>query len=74
VPEHDTVRAAQDLAGLLQANRLVDLILHTPGGLVLASLQIARTIKVPPGKITVFVPYLDAPRHFKPPGSGETSI
>jgi ClpP class serine protease len=35
----------------------VDLVLHTPGGLVLASLQIARAIKSHPGKVTVFVPH-----------------
>jgi ClpP class serine protease len=35
----------------------LDLILHTPGGLVLASLQIARAISRHPGKVTVFVPH-----------------
>jgi ClpP class serine protease len=35
----------------------LDLILHTPGGLVLASLQIARALKRHPGKVTVFVPH-----------------
>ncbi len=35
----------------------IDLVLHTPGGLVLASLQIARAIKKHPGKVTVFVPH-----------------
>lgn len=35
----------------------IDLILHTPGGLVLASLQIARAIKQHQGKVTVFVPH-----------------
>lgn len=35
----------------------VDLVLHTPGGLVLASLQIARAIHQRPGKVTVFVPH-----------------
>ncbi|MEN8175509.1 MAG: ATP-dependent Clp protease proteolytic subunit [Pseudomonadota bacterium] len=35
----------------------VDLILHTPGGLVLPSLQIAFAIKQRPGKVTVFVPH-----------------
>ncbi|RMH04299.1 MAG: hypothetical protein D6704_11325, partial [Nitrospirae bacterium] len=35
----------------------IDLILHTPGGLVLASLQIARAIKQHKGKVTVFVPH-----------------
>jgi len=35
----------------------IDLVLHTPGGLVLASLQIARAIAKHPGKVTVFVPH-----------------
>ena len=35
----------------------IDLILHTPGGLVLASLQIARAMSKHPGKVTVFVPH-----------------
>ncbi len=35
----------------------LDLVLHTPGGLVLASLQIARAIHKHTGKVTVFVPH-----------------
>ncbi len=35
----------------------VDLVLHTPGGLVLAATQIARAIHKHPGKVTVFVPH-----------------
>jgi ClpP class serine protease len=35
----------------------IDLVLHTPGGLVLASLQIARAIKARKAKVTVFVPH-----------------
>jgi ClpP class serine protease len=35
----------------------LDLILHTPGGLVLAALQIARAIDQYKGKVTVFVPH-----------------
>jgi ClpP class serine protease len=35
----------------------IDLVLHTPGGLVLASLQIARAVKARRGKVTVFVPH-----------------
>lgn len=35
----------------------IDLIVHSPGGLVLASLQIARAIRKHPGKVTVFVPH-----------------
>lgn len=36
----------------------LDLILHTPGGLVLASLQIARAVRRHEGRVTVFVPHL----------------
>ena len=35
----------------------IDLMLHTPGGLVLASLQIARAMKRHKAKVTVFVPH-----------------
>lgn len=35
----------------------LDLVLHTPGGLVLAALQIARAIGGRKGKVTVFVPH-----------------
>ncbi len=35
----------------------IDLILHTPGGLVLAAEQIARALVEHKGKITVFVPH-----------------
>ncbi len=42
---------------LTDADMPLDLILHTPGGLVLASLQIARALKRHPGKVTVFVPH-----------------
>jgi len=36
----------------------LDLILHTPGGLVLAALQIARAIQRHRGPVTVFVPHI----------------
>ena len=35
----------------------LDLVLHTPGGLVLASLQIARAVRHRKSKVTVFVPH-----------------
>ena len=35
----------------------LDIMLHTPGGLVLASLQIARAIHKHRGKVTAFVPH-----------------
>lgn len=53
----------EDSEQILRAIRLtpddmpIDLILHTPGGLVLASEQIARTILLHPSQVTVFVPH-----------------
>src|SRR6184192_2008997 len=35
----------------------LDLVLHTPGGLVLAATQIARAVSNRKGKVTVFVPH-----------------
>jgi ClpP class serine protease len=35
----------------------IDVILHTPGGLVLASEQIAKALCKHPGKVTVFIPH-----------------
>ena len=42
---------------LTDPNVPIDLILHTPGGLVLATEQIAMAICRHPGKVTVFVPH-----------------
>jgi ClpP class serine protease len=39
------------------ADRPIDLILHTPGGLVLASEQIAYALRNHPAKVTVIVPH-----------------
>jgi ClpP class serine protease len=39
------------------ADRPIDLILHTPGGLVLASEQIAYALRDHPAKVTVIVPH-----------------
>lgn len=53
----------QDSEAILRALDLtdptipIDLVLHTPGGLVLAASQIARAIHKRPGKVTVFVPH-----------------
>ncbi|NLW44938.1 MAG: hypothetical protein GXY92_07115 [Syntrophomonadaceae bacterium] len=38
-------------------NMPIDIILHTPGGLVLAAEQIALALKRHPAKVTVFVPH-----------------
>ncbi|NKE71646.1 SDH family Clp fold serine proteinase [Candidatus Manganitrophus noduliformans] len=35
----------------------IDIVLHTPGGLVLAALQIAHAVRHRKGKVTVFVPH-----------------
>jgi ClpP class serine protease len=35
----------------------LDLVLHTPGGLVLAALQIAKAVREHTGTVTVFVPH-----------------
>lgn len=37
-------------------DRPIDLILHTPGGMVLAAMQIARALRSHPSKVTVHVP------------------
>jgi ClpP class serine protease len=34
----------------------IDLVIHTPGGLVLAAMQIARAVEAHPAKVTVYVP------------------
>jgi ClpP class serine protease len=53
----------EDSEQVLRAIRLtapempIDLVIHTPGGLVLASEQIACALKRHPGKVTVFVPH-----------------
>lgn len=39
------------------AEKPIDLIIHTPGGLVLAASQIAHAIQKHKGKVTVFVPH-----------------
>lgn len=38
-------------------DRPIDLILHTPGGMVLAASQIARALQNHAGKVTVFIPH-----------------
>jgi ClpP class serine protease len=42
---------------LTDPNVPLDIVLHTPGGLVLASLQIARAIHMHKSKVTAFVPH-----------------
>ncbi len=53
----------EDSEAVLRAIRMtpqdmpIDLVLHTPGGLVLASEQIACALKRHKGKVTVFIPH-----------------
>ena len=49
----EIIRAIQ----MTDPNLPIDLVLHTPGGLELASYQIAHAIKHRPGKVTVHVPH-----------------
>jgi ClpP class serine protease len=49
----DVLRAIQ----MTDEDMPLDIILHTPGGLVLAALQIARAVREHKGKVTVFVPH-----------------
>ena len=49
----EVLRAIQ----LTDAEMPLDIVLHTPGGLVLAATQIARAIQGHKGKVTVFVPH-----------------
>jgi ClpP class serine protease len=58
-----TSMSIEDSEAVLRAIRLtpdeqpIDLILHTPGGLLLAAEQIAAALKDHKGKVTVFVPH-----------------
>jgi ClpP class serine protease len=54
IDDSEQVIRAIDLAG---DEVPIDLVLHTPGGLVLASVQIARALARHKGKVTVFVPH-----------------
>jgi ClpP class serine protease len=49
----EVLRAIQ----MTDADMPLDIILHTPGGLVLAALQIARALRGHKGKVTAFVPH-----------------
>lgn len=53
----------EDSEKILRAIRLtppqtpIDMVIHTPGGLVLASEQIARALIKHPGKVSIFIPH-----------------
>src|SRR6478609_2118374 len=59
VSRHIDLEDAQTIIGAIKEtpqDRPIDLIIHTPGGLVLAAMQIARAVEAHPAKVTVFVP------------------
>ena len=53
----DDAEAVLRAIRLTPAQKPIDLILHTPGGLVLAASQIAHALRGHEGKITVFIPH-----------------
>src|SRR5215467_13406160 len=59
VSRHIDLEDAQTIIAAIKEtpkDRPIDLIVHTPGGLVLAAMQIARAVEAHPAKVTVFVP------------------
>lgn len=59
VSRHIDLEDAQTIIAAIKetpANLPIDLVLHTPGGLVLAAMQIARAVEAHPAKVTVYVP------------------
>lgn len=53
----DDAEAILRVIRLTPPDQPIDLIIHTPGGLVLAASQIAHAIQAHKGKVTVFVPH-----------------
>ncbi len=53
----DDSEAVMRAVAMTDAEVGIDLVLHTPGGLVLAATQIAQAIRRRKGKVTVFVPH-----------------
>ena len=59
VARHIDMEDAQTIIAAIKetpGERPIDLIVHTPGGLVLAAMQIARAVEAHPAKVRVFVP------------------
>lgn len=59
VSRHIDLEDAQTIIAAIKEtppDRPIDLILHTPGGLVLAAMQIARAVEAHPAMVSVFVP------------------
>ena len=59
VSRHIDLEDAQTIIAAIKETPVsvpIDLVLHTPGGLVLAAMQIARAVEAHPAKVTVYVP------------------
>ncbi len=59
VARHIDLEDAQTIIAAIKEtppDKPIELILHTPGGLVLAAMQIARAVEKHPAKVTVYVP------------------
>lgn len=59
VARHIDLEDAQTIIAAIKEtpdNVPIDLVLHTPGGLVLAAMQVARAVEAHPAKVTVYVP------------------
>ncbi len=59
MPRHIDLEDAQTIIAAIKEtpeNMPIDFVLHTPGGLVLAAMQIARAVEAHKAKVTVYVP------------------
>jgi ClpP class serine protease len=59
VSRHIDLEDAQTIIAAIKEtppDRPIAIVLHTPGGLVLAAMQIARAVEAHPAKVTVYVP------------------
>lgn len=59
VSRHIDMEDAQTIIAAIKetpAHVPIDLVIHTPGGIVLAAMQVARAIEAHPAKVTVYVP------------------
>ena len=59
VSRHIDLEDAQTVIAAIKdtpENTPIDLIIHTPGGIVLAAMQIARAVEAHPAKVTAYVP------------------
>jgi len=59
VSRHIDLEDAQTIIAAIKdtpADMPIDLVIHTPGGLVLAAMQIARAVEAHKAKVTVYVP------------------